>query len=209
MEQEQEQSPTTPSQPPAPPKPKHPLELMTDAQNKRRLTTEERRSVLAYISEYGFKENGKYRDLSNYELADLFQVTEAAIRKDKKKILREHSGELTPEDSMQFVQGFLFEHNALIRKAKEGLNKSPEGSLTHIRYLQVLSDLESRKIKLLQESGLLPKELGHLSVTEEEWHAYVLEDGVTGVTKAPPKALPAADESDEFVEAEILEQTDA
>lgn len=193
----------------APQIPKTPLELLADAQNKVRLVSDDRRRVIAYIAEYGYKENGKYKDLSNVEMAALFQVDEAVIRRDKKKVLKEQSGSLTPEESMEFVQDFLFEHNALIRRAKEGANHSPLGTLTHIRYIQTLSVLFQQKIKILQETGLLPKELGHMSVTDEQWRAYVLEDGVTGVEKVPPKELPAANaepDDGEIHEAVILEE---
>ena len=199
MEQQDAQQPGLPA--PLPP-PKHPMELLKDAQNKVRLTSVDRRRVIAYIAEYGYKENGKYKDLSNVEMAELFQVDEAVIRRDKKKIAKEQSGTLSPEESMEFVHEFLQEHNALIRRAKEGLNQAPGGTLNHVRYIQTISVLAQQKIKILQETGILPKELGHLGVTQEDWRAYVLEDGVTGVEKITPALPPKAD--DEFEEAVIL-----
>lgn len=142
----------------------------------KKLTAAERRLVLAYLEEEG-------QVLSNYQLADVFQVDEKVIRKDRKELLREYTATITPEYALGFVASYLKSHDDLIRKTKIGLEKCQPGTLGHQNYVRLLSDLETKRMKLLQEIGAVPKELGHLNVSEERWVAVVSEEGVTSVQR--------------------------
>jgi hypothetical protein len=167
--------------------PQHSWALLEIAQTKsRKLSVDERRLVVAHIIEHGLPdENGKLVDPSNCDLAMLFGVNESQIRSDKKRIYQEYAAAITPEDAMGLVSAFLVEHNALIRRAKTGLAACAPGTMGHWTYLKQISELEKRKIEMLQSCGLVPKELGALTVNEEHWVAYVLPDGTTGNRPMP------------------------
>lgn len=165
-------------------------EFLLDAAKSRKLTAAERRLVLAHLEELGTSQ-------SNYQLAALFGVDEKVIRKDRKELLQEYTKTISPEHALSFVASYLKSHDDLIRKTKFGLEKCLPGTLGHQNYLRLLSDLESKRMKLLQEIGAVPKELGHLNVSEERWVAVVSTDGVTSVR---PDAGPWLDENEETVQ---------
>lgn len=145
-------------------------------QKTRRLKPKERQAVIMYLEEQDEIQ-------SNYQLAALFQCDEKAIRRDRQVVMQEYSSQITPDNAMKFVARYLKDQDELIRKAKAGLDQTTPGGLMHSKYVALLSDLQARKIKTLQDISVVPKELGHLSVTEEIWQASVSEDGVTGVQR--------------------------
>ena len=182
-------------------------ELLDIARTKtRKLIARERRQVIEYIDEAGYKDSaGQDAELTNYELADLFGVDEKIIRMDKRKIMREYTGLITPQESMVFVGSFLKAHDDLIRRAVKGLSASPLGTLAHQNYLKIISDLLKRRITILQEIGAIPKELGNLNVTHEEWQAYVTDDGQGNATSGVRRiALPEPADVETF-EADLIE----
>jgi hypothetical protein len=140
------------------------------------LTPRERREAVAYLDDHGFGDDN--RDLSNYELADLFDVSEKIIREDKKRILAEYTSVISPAEALSYVGQYLRSHDGLIVRAKHGLAKSKPGTQAHQHYLRLISDLEAKRIQILQEIGAVPKELGRLNVTEERWVATVSNDGI-------------------------------
>jgi hypothetical protein len=145
--------------------------------NKRKLTPRERREVIVWLDESDELP-------SNRELARVFQCDERLIRLDKQAIMREYAAGVTPDSAMGFVARYLKGHDDLIRYAKLGLDSSAPGGMQHEKYLKLLSDLELRRVKLLQDIGVIPKELGHLSIAEENWVAEVdVMSGITNVTR--------------------------
>jgi hypothetical protein len=168
----------------------------------RKLTPRERRRVIQFCDDHGVEDqSGKPKDFSNYELAKIFSVDEKIIRNDKKKLLKNYTSAITPEDAMSYVGEFVQGHDRLMRHAFRGLKASPEGTLSHQNYIKILSDLHKRKVGMLQEIGALPKELGHLNVSEEHWEAYIQDDGAgnatSGVRVLETKQLKAADDDDD------------
>lgn len=121
--------------------------------------------------------------MSNYQLAELFQCDEKIIRIDKKKLLKALASSITPENAMGFVARYIQEHDDLIAKAKKGLDKTTAGGSSHRAYLALLSELALKRLKALQEIGVVRKELGNLNVSKEVWQASVDEDGITSVEK--------------------------
>jgi hypothetical protein len=179
-----------------------PERLWAIAESKeRKLSVDERREVLRWLDEDGRREMPDpddpsktivvtIRSYSNYRLGEVFQVSEKQIRKDRALIRKMAMDALTPEQGLAFVEGFLREHNALIRRAEDGLEACVPGSQTQVMFLRLLSDLRKRHIALLQEVSVVPKELGNLNITEEIWTAEVSRDDVVSVTKTDtPKLL--------------------
>ena len=160
-------------------------EFLLDLAQKRerRLTARERRVVLTHLVEHGYKKVHRAHR-SNYQLADLFGVSEAMIRQDKKRILREAGNALQPDQAMAIVTSSAKALDRLIRAAEEGLDETDPGTLAHRDYLRVIADLEQRRLKLAQDIGLVEHNLGQLQVTEEHWVARTSESGITTVTPA-------------------------
>lgn len=164
-------------------------------QGERKLTATERREVLRYLEDKG---DGR----SNYQLAVLFKVDEAVIRKDKKRIIETIASSITPEYAMTFVAEYVKSQRDLIRQAKVGLEKCTPGGQMHALYTRLISDLEGKVMAMYQGIGAVPKQLGTLNVNEEKWVA-VVADGVTTVTADTPSTPPAL-----LTEGEIAEDND-
>lgn len=169
---------------------------------QRELTPKERRVVIEYLESNGWKSPATAKDYdSNYRLADLFFVSEATIRVDKKSILKAYTKDITPAQALTFVGEYMRSHDHLIRRAERGLNATVAGSLGEQNYLRLISDLRAKWMKLLQEIGAVPKELGRLNVTEEHWVAEVSDDGITSLHLAgsdeQTKAAPASEGDEE------------
>jgi hypothetical protein len=172
-------------------------ELLEIAKRKsRKVKPDERRRVIRLLEE-SWSTAGYPQEPSNYELADLFDVDESIIRRDKRKIEKEYTSVITPDDAMSFVGWYCKGIDALIRDARAGMLASPLGSLGHQNYIKILADLRKRKIEMLQEIGAIPKELGTLNTTEETWEAYVLPDGTTGNQKMPTLQQQQEDEAED------------
>lgn len=195
------------AQPDVPPPALTPEQLWDIAESKeRKLTVDERRDVLRWLDEDGHREmpdpqdpsktiSFSVRAYSNYKLGAVFGVNEKQIRKDRELIRKQAMTALTPEQALAFVEDFLREHNALIRRAELGLEACEAGSQTQVMFLRLISDLRKRHIALLQEVEVVPKQLGNLNITEEIWEATVSRDDVTSVTRLDP-AKPATGTDD-------------
>ena len=192
-----------------------PSELLEVAKAKsRKLTPRERRTVIKFVDDAGVKDaNGKPVEYTNYELAALLNVDEKTIRIDKRKILKEYTSIITPEDALTFVGEFIKGHDDLMRRAFAGLRQSPDGTLAHQNYLKIISDLHKRRVAMLQEIGAIPKELGNLNVNQELWEAYVLDDkkgnATSGVKRVaiPTSVLSDGDDEEPPVDGEVFEAT--
>jgi hypothetical protein len=172
-------------------------ELFEKAQQGQSLTPRERRKVVDWV------DSQDELDYSNTKLAEIFGVSEGNIRHDKKLILKAYASAISPEMAMTYVGHYLKSHDDLIRKARFGLFKTKVGTVYHQNYLKVISDLEDRKKKLLQEIGIIPKELGSVNIFQEVWQATVSDGGVTSVV---PVDVP--DPVVGLLEAEILDGPD-
>jgi hypothetical protein len=143
----------------------------------RRITPSERRRVLIYLDEIGEK------NLSNVELAKIFQVTENAIRTDKKRLLNHYVMALTPDAAMSLVARHFKDSDDLISITKRGLDSNEAGTTGERFYIETLMKLYRDRWVAWQEIGLVRKELGNMNATEEKWVATVSPNGECNVHK--------------------------
>lgn len=144
----------------------------------RKLTATERRRVLVYLDEIGEKR------VNNYQLAKWFQVSETVIRQDKKRMVERYVSTLAPDQAMQFVAAHYKDLEDLIGVTKNGLDQTESGTMGERFYVETLSKLYKERLSLLQEIGVVRKELGNLNVSEEKWVATVdTNTGECGVYK--------------------------
>jgi len=160
-----------------------PPELLAIAERReRRLTSRERRAVIAWLDEERFqKEHSKLR--TNYALAALFGTSETLIRGDRKKIAAAMINTLTPDQAISFVQRHLARSEQLIRAAERGLDSQPVGSIGERAYMELINKLGAEYFEALQGVGIVQKNLGQLSVTEECWMATTTEADITSVNR--------------------------
>lgn len=145
----------------------------------RRLTPSERRRVLIYLEEIGDTKR------NNYDLAKLFQCHEKGIRQDKQRLLNEYARKLNPQYAMQFVGRHMKDLEDLVVVGKLGLQSQERGVLGERFYIETLLKLYKERREALENMGVIRKELGQMSVTEEHWIATVAEDGEASVHEAP------------------------
>lgn len=134
-------------------------------------------------------ELGELEDKTNNELALLFQVSETQIRQDKSRMLQTIGEELTADNAMALVSKHTSDIRALIRLARRGLKNCEAGGLAYRNYLETLMKLEEQHFSVLQEIGIVRKELGHMQVTHEEWEAKISSDAIASVGPAAPSSI--------------------
>lgn len=157
-------------------------------------TTEERREILKWLDTEGHKNDKGYRtSYSSYELSEKLGVSATQIRKDRDVIRKASLDAISPEHALDYAGQFLREHELLIKRAEDGLAECVTGSVAQIHFLRLISDLHKRRMSLLQEVSVVPKELGNLNVVEEIWEAEVSRDGITTVHQV---ALPKGDDEE-------------
>lgn len=151
----------------------------------KKLTATDRRRCLVYIDDIG---DTKY---SYPELARIFGVSETVVRADRKRLMSTLTGLLTPEHAIHFVSTHIAQIDQLIAIARRGLNSQNPGDLGESRYMDTLTKLLKEKRDTLMDCGVIRKELGNMSVTEERWEATVTDTGECFVGPAAPKAQDA------------------
>lgn len=177
---------------------KLPADLYVDAQKGIKLSQRERRQVITYLDEAG-------ETPTNSELAKVFQVDEKVIRRDRSRLLRQYGSQISPTHAIMFVAKYVRNQEQLLKSAKLALSKATQGTLAHQNYLKLCSDLEERILTKLQSIGVVPKELGHMTVTEEKWVAEFADNGVASVrpddgASSPLRVLTSGEEP---IDAEI------
>ena len=176
-----------------------PADLYKSAQQGNKLTPTERRSVISYLEETGTQ-------ASNWELAQLFQVDEKVIRRDRLRLLRQYASQINPKLAMQYVAKYARSHERYLSQAREALSKAQVGTLSHQNYLKLCSDLEQRLLGVMQDVGIVPKELGHMAISKEEWVAEFDDAGVAHVRENDGRAqAPKLLEEGQPIDAEVDE----
>lgn len=182
---------------------KSPADLYADAQKgTAKLSPQERRLVIAHLEEIG-------EVPSNYELARLLLVDEKVIRRDRLRILRQYASSLTPTQAMSFVAKYVRNQERYLSAARVALSKASSGTLAHQQYIKLCSDVEERIMTKLQSIGIVPKELGHMSISKEEWIAEFADNGIATVRQDDGRDVPRMLQSgEEPIEVEVLEEAE-
>lgn len=144
--------------------------LLEDARNGTKLDVDDRRRVIRYLMIVN-PEN------SNVDLSNLFQISEAMIRKDKAAIRQEIADDLRKDDVGLVIADIEFN---FIRQLK-GLENSKAacklGSTEYRLHCIAILDIELKKTKMFQDLGYLPKNLGNLTTENYEYAAVLIKDG--------------------------------
>lgn len=142
--------------------------LLQEAKDGRRLDSEDRRRCLRYLMY-------THPEMSNVDSGEIFQVTEATIRKDRKAIREELAEELRTEDVGLVIGDISFNFRRQMRDLEASKAKAKQGSKEYLAHCVALLDMELKKTKAFQELGYLPKNLGNMTVTNYEYAAVVIK----------------------------------
>lgn len=135
-------------------------ELWAKAQNGEKITAQQRRHVLEWLQVMG---DTSY---TNVDLAKIFGVTERMLRIDKQKVREEAVKALSQNKDINFVIADVFMDFETQRRDLERNKKSARlGTPTFNQACKMIFDMRVQMLKLLQDLGWLPKNLG-TAVTE-------------------------------------------
>lgn len=135
-----------------------------------KLNAEDRRGALAYLMVVR-------ADMSNYELGNLFKVSESLIRKDK-ELVRKQMAEESPTDDINVFLSDLRRYYEVCRAAlARSTKKCTEGTAVMLAHIKAAWELETEYLEAMQGLGVLPKNLGNLTKTEYIFKAHVSKGG--------------------------------
>lgn len=144
--------------------------LLENAQGGEKLTTDDRRRVVAYLT-------GTQPDVSNADMAEWFQVSEGTIRKDKMTIRQAMANELKEEDIGLVIADLLYDFKRQIRDIEKSKESAKDGSMAKLAHCTSVMELRLKTVKALQDLGYLPKNLGSMTVDKYTYAAIVAVDG--------------------------------
>lgn len=144
--------------------------ILEDARNGVKLDVEDRRRAIRYMMVVN-PEN------SNVDLAELFQITEGMIRKDKAAIRQEIADDLRKDDVGLVVADIEFNFRRQLRDLEASKAKCGHGTTEYRLHCMAILDIELKKTKMFQDLGYLPKNLGNLTTENYEYAAVLIKDG--------------------------------
>lgn len=151
----------------------HAAKLISRANSGEKLNSVDRRHALAYLTE-------TRPELSNRDMAAMFQVSERVIRMDK-ALYRERKAKHLKEDLSKDLGLVIadiamdFEQQVLdIEKSKA---KAKLGSRSYLDHCKAVLEMRLSTVKAFQDIGYLPKNLGNMTVEKFEYKATVSKDG--------------------------------
>lgn len=153
-------------------------ELLESAQAGNKLRTGERRRVIAFL------QTTADTSFNGAELSKIFQVSETAIRQDKRFIKDTLVKQLREEGDIKYViSDIMVDFNKIANELEKGLRATKVGSLLHLKFSEAILDTRLKVVKTFQDLGWYPKNLG--TIQEEKWiyKAHVGEDGHVSTQK--------------------------
>jgi hypothetical protein len=142
--------------------------LLQQAKDGQKLDVEDRRRVMRYLMYI-------QPEMTNVDAGELFQVTEATIRKDRKVIREEMAEELKTEDVGLVVSDIAFNFRRQLRDLEASKAKCKMGTKEYVQHCQAILKIELDKTKMFQELGFLPKNLGNMTIQNYEYAAVVIK----------------------------------
>ncbi len=144
--------------------------LILQAQQGEKLSSKDRRHCISYLL-------ATSPESTNVAMANLFQVSEGQIRHDRKTI-REERAKLIKEDDIGLViADIALNFDRQVRDIEKSKRDAKTGSMSYLQHCKAIFQLELEKVKVLQDLGYYPKNLGNMTVDKFEYKAIVSKDG--------------------------------
>jgi hypothetical protein len=148
----------------------HAEKLIERARRGERLGTKDRRHCISFLMT-------TQPDATNVEMGQLFQVTERAIRIDKKYIREERAKLIKQDDIGLVIADIAMSFDNQVRDIEKSKRKCKLGGRPYLEHCKAIFNLQLQKVKALQELGYYPKNLGNMTVEKFEYKAIVGKDG--------------------------------
>lgn len=115
-------------------------------------------------------------EMTHQAIGDIFGVTEAQIRLDKKKVREFKAGLLKEDDIGLVIADIAINFDRQVRDLERSKKKCEEGTRTYAEHCKLIFHLELEKVKALQDLGYYPKNLGQISTVRFDFRANVSKD---------------------------------
>lgn len=179
--------------------------LVLAAEKGEKLEADARRDAVAYLTVVR-------PDLSNMDMARLFQCSEGLIRRDKESNRKRMAEELSNDDISLVINDIRRTYETVSTELAKSLKACANGTMTKLNHLKTQMEFQQKYVESLQSLGFLPKNLGNLTKTEFIFKAHVAKGGGVNTVVVSDmnalktieaeefKQLPAATESQEDVD---------
>jgi DNA primase catalytic subunit len=137
---------------------------------RRKLSTEERRRVVAYVM-------ATQPQVAGTELAIWCQVSERAIRQDKAIIRQRMATELREDDVALIIADIMADFRRQIQDIEISKRSAKAGSPAYLAHCTAIVDLRLKTTKMLQDLGYYPKNLGNMTQEHFVYQAVVEHEG--------------------------------
>lgn len=142
--------------------------LIHNAETGVKISSADRRRCVGYLM-------STQLGMSNVEMATKFGVSEKTIREDKKHVKEELISEMRGEDASAVAADLAYNFRRQLRDLEVSKQSCKLGTKDYLQHCTAILDIELKRMKALQDLGLLPKNLGNVSVETFEYAAIVLK----------------------------------
>lgn len=140
--------------------------LIERAKAGERLNADDRRQCISWLLISG-------TDMSNVDMGEMFQVSEAAIRKDKLTVRESVAEEIEQDDIRLTVADIKMNFDCQLRDLKKGKKKTAPGTKLHLDYCKAILYMDLERVKAFQALGILPSNVGSMTINEYNYAAIV------------------------------------
>lgn len=158
----------------------HAVALLNTARQGEKLSTADRRHVIAYLMTFGdvtkdTKTGDEYMaaPMSIAQMAELFQVSDRTVKSDKAAIREEMAKEVKAEDIALILADIRLTFTKVMLNIEKSAGKARLGSRGYLDHQLALARLQTDYVKSMQDLGIYPKELGTINVEKFEFSAQV------------------------------------
>jgi hypothetical protein len=174
--------------------------LVLAAEHGEKLEVGARRDALAYLTVVR-------PDLSNIDLARLFDVSEGMIRKDKDFNRKRMAEELGSDDISLVINDIRRTYEVISTELQKSLKECSNGTMTKLNHLKTQMEFQMKYVEALQSLGFLPKNLGNLTKTQFIFKAHVAKGGGVSTVAVEDRDALKTIEAQEYKQLPVATET--
>jgi hypothetical protein len=144
--------------------------LIKSAKDGEKLDADKRRHAVGYLM-------STQPELTNLDLATLFDVSERTITEDRRNIRQQAAELVTQEDIALVIADIRLSYERYQQQLASSLKKATQGTRVYLDHLNSGMQMQVRVVEALQSLGWYPKNLGQLTKKEFRFEAHVTKDG--------------------------------
>lgn len=174
--------------------------LIKLAQKGERLNSADRRYVISYLLL-------TKPEVGPSEMAELFQVSQRQIFKDRTLLKTQRASSLKEEDPALVLADIIMCFDRQTQDMEASKAKCKLGTPNYLKHCQTIFDTQLKKVTAMQSLGYYPKNLGNLVTESYTWKAEITADSVVN-TRPVSMKFDKTNQKETAVEAEYIEVTD-